>query len=160
LAAGGALVLASAFIVPFCIDAVSHWMRHERSSREWTRFTSPTDDFTVLFPEAPTETTETVQRRNGPVTLRMVTAVAGPGAGYGVTVGEDRYDGSEDPTARLDRLEAEMLQRSGGELLARAVVAAGPVSGREVRILADRARQQADGSSVPGRAGLATSVTS
>jgi hypothetical protein len=134
-AGGGALVFALSFIVPFGIYGVSHWTQHERSAREWTRFTSPTDGFTVLFPEAPTETTETVQRGTGPVTLRMVVAVAGHGAGYSVTVGADPNDASEDPTARLDRLEAELLQRSGGERIARSTVAAGPVVGRELRIL-------------------------
>lgn len=133
-----ALLFAFSFIVPLAFSGVARWRYNAAlgaSSRPspWTRFTSPSGDFTVLLPEVAAETTQTVQHAEGPTTLRSVAAVAGPGAGYSVMVGEAPDDG-ENVTVRLDRLGADFVQRSKGKLLAQSVVSAGSVVGREIRI--------------------------
>ena len=120
----GAVVFALSFVGPFGFYAVSHWRRtselHAKTAPPtWTQFTSPSGDFTVLLPEVATETTRTVQRADGPVTVRSVAAVAGPGAGYSIMIGEAPDDTGESLTTRLDRLEADFTQRSNGKLLAR-----------------------------------------
>jgi hypothetical protein len=135
----GAVVLAFSFVGPFGFYAVSHWrrtseLRSTHGPSTWTQFTSANGDFTVLLPEVATETTQTVPRTDGPVTLRSVAAAAGPGAGYSIMIGDAPDDAGEGLTARLDHLEADFVQRSNGKLLARSTISSGSVVGRELRV--------------------------
>ncbi|HVH46321.1 MAG TPA: hypothetical protein VM925_28465 [Labilithrix sp.] len=139
LPAIGALVLVFLLVLPFGYRALSHWrdvreLRKNAGPSTWTRFTSPTGDFTVLLPEAATETTQTVQRADGPITLRSVVAIAGAGASYSVMVGEVPDDAGESSTARLDELEADFVRRSNGKLVSSSTVSTGAVVGRELRV--------------------------
>lgn len=135
-----ALVLAVSFVGTFSFYLVSHYLHRTAESQSastspsWTRFTSSTGDFTVLFPGPPTESTETVARPGGPVTLHAVTVAMGAGEGYTVMTAEAPKDVDETTTATLDRLEAEFVERSNGKLLARAEVSAGSVVGRDLRV--------------------------
>jgi hypothetical protein len=136
----GAVVLVFSFVGSFGVYAASHWRQRTSELHPnpetsiWTQFTSPNGDFTVLLPEVATETTRTVQGADGPVTLRSVAAVAGAGAGYSITIGALPNDAGESSTGRLDRLEADFVQRSNGKLLARSTVSAGSVVGSELRV--------------------------
>ena len=138
----GALLFAFSFIVPFGFYGVARW-RHNTAltarpaSPRWTRFTSSTADFSALFPVAPTEDTQTLQRPGGPVNIHVVMASAGPNETYSVTRADTPpSDAAEDATAALDRLEAEFV-KGNGPARARADVSAGSAAGRELRVETD-----------------------
>jgi hypothetical protein len=96
----------------------------------WTRFSSAKDDFTILFPEAPEESTQTVQHPSGPTTAHVTAASGGRGEGYLVTVTEAGVG----QVPSLDSLEADLVKRSNGTLLGHDEVRTGSVSGRELRV--------------------------
>lgn len=136
----GALLFAFSFIVPFGFHGVARWqhnttaLRASSTSPGWSRFTSSTADFSALFPVAPTEDTQTVQRPGGPVSLHVMMASAGPDESYSVTRADaPPNDPAEGASAALDRLEAEFVKRNG-PARARADVSSGSVVGRELRV--------------------------
>jgi hypothetical protein len=136
----GAFLFAFSFIVPFGLYGVARW-RHNTTalpassaSPGWSRFTSSTADFSALFPVAPSEDTQTVQRPGGPASLHVMMASVGPEESYSVTRAEaPSNDPAEGATAALDRLEADFV-KGNGPPRARADVTSGSVVGRELRI--------------------------
>lgn len=136
-----ALVLGLAFAGAFHLRVLARFLGRTKevaalpaSASRWTQFTSPTGDFTAIFPEAPTERNETVTRPDGPIALRSVVAATGPGDGYSVMSAEVPKGTEESTATKLERAEADFVKRSNGKLLSRAEVFAGSVPGREVRI--------------------------
>ena len=93
-----------------------------------------TADFSALFPVAPTEDTQTVQRPGGPLSLHVMMASAGRDESYSVTRADaPPNDPAVGATAALDRLEAEFV-KGNGPARARADVWSGAVVGRELRV--------------------------
>ena len=134
------ILLAASLVGALVHYGVGHYRDRVSAASEygtWSRFTSRVGDYSVFVTGPAQETTQTVQRPEGAVTIRAVAASSKPGEGYSVTVADARSAGSS-VNERLDLLEGEFVQRSKGRLVARSDVMAGPVAGRDLRVLAPK----------------------
>jgi hypothetical protein len=134
----GALVLASALLVPSALYAGAHFFEKRArqvtrvASANWTSFTSPEGDFEVQFPGVPEATAVDRAASDGRAIPRAFTVTHGR-AMYGVTVREDPTASVTGAEKAFDLWEKGITDRFPGRVTDRLSDVSGGVATREVR---------------------------